>query len=130
MKKTNLIKVLLVMIVSIMVVLFSSNVLAATDADGYEDLTEALGNSSSNSGNTNNNSANTNTNNANTNTNLANNNNTANTNSNRTNNSSIYNNTSLPKTGLADSVPVVLLVVVFGVSAIYAYKKINDYKNI
>ena len=130
MKKTNLIKVLFVMIVSIMVVLFSSNVLAATDADGYEDLTEALGNSSSNSGNTNNNSANTNTNNANTNTNLANNNNTANTNSNRTNNSSIYNNTSLPKTGLADSVPVVLLVVVFGVSAIYAYKKINDYKNI
>ena len=130
MKKTNLIKVLLVMIVSIMVVLFSSNVLAATDADGYEDLTEALGNSSSKSGKTNNNSANTNTNNANTNTNLANNNNTANTNSNRTNNSSIYNNTSLPKTGLADSVPVVLLVVVFGVSAIYAYKKINDYKNI
>ena len=130
MKKTNLIKVLLVMIVSIMVVLFSSNVLAATDADGYEDLTEALGNSSSNSGNTNNNSANTNTNNANTNTNLANNNNTANTNSNRTNNSSIYNNTSLPKTCLADSVPVVLLVVVFVVSAIYAYKKINDYKNI
>ena len=138
MKKTNLIKVLLVMIVSIMVVLFSSNVLAATDADGYEDLTEALGNSSSNSGNTNNNSANTNTNNANTSTDvpgnetqlLANNNNTANTNSNRTNNSSIYNNTSLPKTGLADSVPVVLLVVVFGVSAIYAYKKINDYKNI
>lgn len=125
MKKTNLIKMLVVISISLMVILFSSNVLAATDEDGYEDLTEALGNSTSNnSSNTGNNS---------TNTNNSANNNTANTNTNRsnnTNNSSTYNNTSLPKTGLSDSVPVVLLVVVFGASAIYAYKKVNEYKNI
>ncbi len=125
MKKTNLIKMLVVISISLMVILFSSNVLAATDEDGYEDLTEALGNSTSNnSSNTGNNS---------TNTNNSANNKTANTNTNRsnnTNNSSTYNNTSLPKTGLSDSVPVVLLVVVFGASAIYAYKKVNEYKNI
>ena len=125
MKKTNLIKMLVVISISLMVILFSSNVLAAADEDGYEDLTEALGNSTSNnSSNTGNNS---------TNTNNSANNKTANTNTNRsnnTNNSSTYNNTSLPKTGLSDSVPVVLLVVVFGASAIYAYKKVNEYKNI
>ena len=127
MKKTNLIKMLVVMIISVMVMFFNTCVLAAeVDEDGYEDLTEALGNSSSNSSNTGNNSANTNTNNSA-------NNNSSNTNTNRANNSSntsIYNNSSLPKTGLSDSVPVVLLVVVFGASAIYAYKKVNEYKNI
>ena len=39
-------------------------------------------------------------------------------------------NTNLPKTGIGDSMPTVLLVVVFGISAIYAYKKIKDYRNI
>lgn len=127
MKKTNLIKLLVAMIICTMVMVFNTCVLAAeVDEDGYEDLTEALGNSSSNSSNTGNNSANTNTNNNA-------NNNSSNTNTNRANNSSnksIYNNSSLPKTGLSDSVPVVLLVVVFGASAIYAYKKVNEYKNI
>ena len=125
MKKTNLIKMLVVISISLMEILFSSNVLAATDEDGYEDLTEALGNSTSNnSSNTGNNS---------TNTNNSANNKTANTNTNRsnnTNNSSIYNNTNLPKTGISDSIPVALLLVVFGVSSVYAYKKIRDYKNI
>lgn len=126
MKKTNLIKMLVVMIISVMVMFFNTCVLAAeVDEDGYEDLTEALGNSSSNNS-TNNNSSNTGNNTSNTNTNRSS-NNTSNTN---TNNSSVYNNTSLPKTGLSDSIPVVLLVVVFGASAIYAYKKVNEYKNI
>lgn len=126
MKKTNLIKMLVVMIISVMVMFFNTCVLAAeVDEDGYEDLTEALGNSSSNNS-TNNNSSNTGNNTSNTNTNRSS-NNTSNTN---TNNSSVYNNTSLPKTGLSDSIPVVLLVVVFGASAIYAYKKVNEYKNV
>ncbi len=126
MKKTNLIKMLVVMIISVMVMFFNTCVLAAeVDEDGYEDLTKALGNSSSNNS-TNNNSSNTGNNTSNTNTNRSS-NNTSNTN---TNNSSVYNNTSLPKTGLSDSIPVVLLVVVFGASAIYAYKKVNEYKNV
>ena len=72
-------------------------------------------------------SNNTSSNNTNSNT------NTSNTNkSNNTNNSSVYNNTNnnLPKTGIEDSIPVAALVVVFGVSAVYAYKKIKEYKNI
>ena len=47
-----------------------------------------------------------------------------------TSNTSNYNNTSLPKTGVEDSMPIVVLAVVLGISAIYAYKKIQDYKNI
>ena len=69
------------------------------------------------------NNANKNENNVNANTNNANKNN-------NTNNSRIYNNTDLPKTGVEDSMPIVVLAVVLGISAVYAYKKIQDYKNI
>ena len=105
MKKSNLIKIVLVLCVSLMVMLFSTNVMAAEEID----LTKTLNNMSNNT--------NTNT------------NNTNNTNRN-TNNSSIYNNTCLPKTGITDSIPVAVLLVVFGISSVYAYKKIKDYKNI
>ena len=123
MKKLNLIKVVVILGISLMVMLFSTSVMAAE-----VDLTDTLSGNNTNSANANSNSANTNSNSANTNSNRTN-----NTNSNRTNNtnnSSIYNNTSLPKTGISDSIPVALLLVVFGVSSVYAYKKIRDYKNI
>lgn len=48
----------------------------------------------------------------------------------KTSNTSNYNNSSLPKTGIEDSMPLVVLTVVLGISAIYAYKKIQDYRNI
>ena len=51
-------------------------------------------------------------------------------NRNNTSNTSNYANTSLPSTGIESSVPVVLVIVIFGISAIYAYKKIKDYRNI
>ena len=90
--------------------------------------------SSSNKANTNSNKTNTNSskNKANTNSNSSknSNSNSLNTNGVRGNNVSSYNNTSLPKTGLQESLPVVLLVVVFGISAVYSYKKIKDYRNI
>lgn len=120
MKKSNLIKIVLVLCVSLMVMLFSTNVMAAEEID----LTETLNNMSNNTNTNNTNTNNSNSNRANTNT-----NNTNNTNRN-TNNSSIYNNTSLPKTGITDSIPVAVLLVVFGISSVYAYKKIKDYKNI
>ena len=47
-----------------------------------------------------------------------------------TNNTSTYNNSSLPKTGVADSMPVAVFVVVLGISGVYAYKKMQEYKNI
>ena len=127
MKKSSLIKVVSILLISLMVMLFTTTVNAAEEVDLYNELT--LDNS--NTANTNTNTANTNTNTANTNTNT--NNTNVNTNRNRntnTNNSSIYNNTALPKTGIGDVVPVAALIVVFGISAVYAYRKINEYKNI
>lgn len=116
MRKTNLIKGISIVLISVMVIAFSSSVFAA-DNTGFNDLTSTLSNSS----NSNSNNSNTNRN-TNTNTNTK-------TNSN-TNNSSIYNNTNLPKTGIESSVPVAALVVIFGVSAVYAYRKIKEYKDI
>ena len=121
MKKSNLIKVVVILGISLMVMLFTTNVMAANEVD----LTNTIDNPSSSS------NSNSNSNNSNTNSNRTNNTNTNRTNNtNNTNNSSIYNNTNLPKTGISDSIPVALLLVVFGVSSVYAYKKIRDYKNI
>ena len=46
------------------------------------------------------------------------------------NNTNTYSNTNLPKTGIESSIPVAMLIVIFAISSVYAYKKINDYKNI
>lgn len=128
MKKTNLIKVISILLISAMVMLFATTVNAADD-NSYNDLTSTLtGNNSSNSSNTSNTNSSNST--ANTNSNSSNNTNNSLNMSNNTNNSSVYNNTSLPKTGAADSIPVAMLVVVFGISAVYAFKKVRDYKNI
>ena len=125
MRKSNLIKVVSILLISLMFMLFTTTVNAAENVDLYNDLSL----SNTNSSNTNTNTANTNTNtNSNSNTNSK-----TNTNSNRntnTNNSSIYNNTSLPNTGIGDVVPVAALIIVFGISAVYAYRKIKEYKNI
>lgn len=127
MKKSNLIKLFSILLIGVMVIMFNTNVLAAEN--NAVDLTGTLTNTS-NDTNTNNTNTNTNTNiNTNTNNTNTNNTNTNKTNTN-TNNSSIYNNTSLPSTGIEDSIPVAMLVVVFCISAVYAYKKIRDYRNI
>ena len=128
MKKSNLIKLFSILAISAMVMMFNTSVLAADNDGNFTQLT--LNNSSSNNSNSNSNASNSNTNNANTNTKNSNTNTNNSNKSNNTNNSSIYNNTNLPKTGIEDSIPVAMLVVVFGISAVYAYKKIRDYKNI
>ena len=123
MRKSNLIKVISILVISLMVMLFSTNVMAAETDNGFTDLTPSVNNTNTNNSNTNS------TNNTNSNTNNTNTNNTNRTNN--TNNSSIYNNTnSLPRTGVTDSIPVAVLLIVFAISAVYAYKKIKDYKNI
>ena len=123
MKKSNLIKVVSILLISVMVMLFSTTVNAANDNTGFNDLTSTL---------TNNNTAGNNT--AGNNTTINNttkNNNNNNATKNNTTNSSIYNNTNLPKTGIGDSsIPVAMLVVIFGISAVYAYNRIQYYKNI
>lgn len=133
MKKLNIVKSLLIALVSLSMIMFTTNfVLAANDE--FEEVNfdnPSSSNSSTNKANTNSNKSNTNSNKnkANTNSNKSN-SNSLNTNGVRGNNVSSYNNTSLPKTGLQESLPTVLLVVVFGISAVYAYKKIKDYRNI
>ncbi len=132
MKKTNLIKIFFGLVLSLSVIFMISSVNAADD--GWLNETNSLlgGNNSSNTGNTGGNTLNTgNTaNTGNTNTNTASRLNTNNSNRNTNRNSSIYNSTNLPKTGIGDSLPIAALVVIFGISAIYAYKKIKDYRNI
>lgn len=112
MKKSNLIQIVTILLVSAMVMLFSTTVNAANDNNEVHDLTGTLTKNSTPS-NTPSNTPN-------------------NTPNNAKKNSSVYNNTNnnLPKTGIEDSIPVAALVVVFGVSAVYAYKKIKEYKNI
>lgn len=136
MKKLSIVKGLLIALVSLSMLMFTTNFVSAAD-EGYVDVNfdnTASSNSSSNKANTNSNKTNTNSskNKANTNSNSSknSNSNSLNTNGVRGNNVSSYNNTSLPKTGLQEFLPVVLLVVVFGISAVYAYKKIKDYRNI
>lgn len=128
MKKTNLMKSVSVIILSVMLVLMCT-VVNAADSNGFSDISGTLNptNNSSNTANTNTSNNSTNTNNtSNTNTN----NTTNNTNNASNNNSSVYNNTNLPKTGTASTLPIAALVVIFGISAVYAYKKVSDYKNI
>lgn len=129
MKNSKLVKVVISMILSIALVVMANQVLAAND---FTDLTNTLsGNNTSNSATNNTSSGNnTATNNTTTKNNTTNNTAKNNTTVLTTNNTSSYNNTSLPKTGVEDSIPGVILVVVLGISAIYAYRKIQYYKDI
>lgn len=131
MKNSKLLSLVLVVIVGLSVALFTKDVFAATTTDftnialssnntttGSSTSTTGSGNetvlSSSKNNTTNNKSSNT-----------------ANSTVLKTNNTtSTYNNSSLPKTGVEDSMPGIILVIVLGVSAVYAYKKMQDYKNI
>ena len=54
-------------------------------------------------------------------------NNTA-TNNNVVKNNTNRNNTTIPDAGLDQS--IVFIIAIFGISAVYAYKKIRDYKNV
>ena len=125
MKNSRLVKMLFTIIMGIIMCVVMVGQVRAVD---YQDLSSAINgtstsNSSSNSTNRTNNTAGSSS------LNSAR-NNTLRTNSSNTANTSTYNNTSLPNTGIGDSVPVVLLLVVFGISAVYAYKNKKEYKNI
>lgn len=126
MEKSVVMKIFLVILVSVMLIICNGYVQAVDNTTGYQDLTQATKNNTSNSTNTNTNATNT------TNTNNTAKNNSLNTGAvtGNKNNTSTYNNSSLPKTGVEDSIPTMLLLVVFGISAVYAYKKIRDYKNV
>ena len=131
MRKEKILKLMVVLTIGIVLVAMTSNVFAAdsnSTVDFWEDTTNQLNtntntNTSTNTNtNTNINTA-TNTNNVNTTTTDA----TANTNA--VANTSNY-NTSLPKAGLKENTMMGVAITVLAVIAIFAYKKINQYKNI
>ena len=116
MKKSIILKSFLVILMCAMLIFAITPVYAATD-EGFEDVFNMTNTGNTNTGNTNTRNTNTNTNTGNV------------QNLNALRNTANTTNT-LPKTGIEDSLPTVLLVVVFAISAVYAYKKIKDYRNI
>ena len=155
MKNVKMLKKLFILVMSIGLVLTFSNLVYAEDEDPFFAITateqesnEQQATNTDTSGSLFTDTDNTNT--ANT-ANTTNTTNTENTNnasnsllptnniSNNTNNSAVNsavnrnvtNTDTLAKTGLSDSKGIITLIVVLcGVSAIYSYKKINDYKKL
>ena len=132
MKNMKFVKTVIMILVVLTTIFIGGQVLADNETDNnYVDLSPTTNTSTggNNTGATNNTATlNSATNRANTLNTSAITNNTSNRNN--TSNTSNYANTSLPSTGIESSVPVVLVIVIFGISAIYAYKKIKDYRNI
>lgn len=121
----------IVMVIAILA-LIATNVLAADD--NRLSLIPGSNNSNSTTNETTNTATNSTTNTTNT-TNTTSNITTPTLNQNRTTNTasntttSTYQNQNLPKTGVTDDITITALVVICAVSAIFAYKKIRDYKS-
>lgn len=145
MKNIKTLKKLFIVLMIIGVVLTFSNYVCAADDDPFLEITPTNTATNETTNNTNNTTTNetSNTNNSiftnteNTSTNSSNSTLTTNSISNNTNtsnntvNRSVSNTDTLAKTGLSDSKGTVTLIVVLcGISAIYSYKKINDYKKL
>ena len=135
MENSKIFKRLVIVMLSLVLVAVCSTSVFATDDDLFLSV-NSTGNTASNATDNNTTSDNSTTNN--TATNNTNNTTTNNTvrntaTNNTTNNTSKTNNNvnTLAKTGLSDTNGIVaLIVVVCGVSAIYSYKKVNDYKKL
>lgn len=132
MRKEKILKLMVVLTIGIVLVAMTSNVFAAdsnSTVDFFEDTTNQLNTNTNTNTNT---STNTNTN---TNANTATNTNNVNTNAttdvtkNTVANTNNY-NTNLPKAGLKENTMMGIAITVLAVVAIFAYKKINQYKNI
>ena len=142
MENSKIFKRLVIVMLSLVLVAVCSTSVFATDDDLFLSV-NSTGNTASNATSDNSTTNNTATNNTNTNNTTnssltANNTTTNNTvrntaTNNTTNNTSKTNNNvnTLAKTGLSDTNGIVALIgVVCGVSAIYSYKKVNDYKKL
>ena len=124
MKKTKILKTLIVLIMGMILFTMSTSVFALDDSDSdlnfYEDTSDQLETNTNTNANTNTNTS-TNTNiNTNTNTNVD---------TNVTTNSNNY-NTSLPKAGAPENALVGISITVLAITAVYAYRKTREYKNI
>ncbi len=128
MKRERILKTIIVLIIGVVLFAMTSNVFAAdTGLDFFDDTTNQLDkNTNTNATNTNTNTINTNTNATNTN---ATNTNTTNTPATTNTNTNNY-NTNLPKAGAGENTIMGVAITVLAVVAIFAYKKVNQYKNI
>ena len=126
MKRERILKTIIVLIIGVVLFAMTSNVFAAdTGLDFFDDTTNQLDTNTNTNANTN--AINTNTNATNTN----------NTNTVYTTNTSVATNTNtnnyntnLPKAGAGENTIMGVAITVLAVVAIFAYKKVNQYKNI
>lgn len=124
MRREKIFKVIITLIIGVVLFVMSTNVFAAdSELNFFDDITNQLDISNT----TNTNTAN-NANNANANANINSNTNT-NTNTKTSTNTSNY-NTSLPKAGAPENTMIGVVATLLVVVSIYAYKKVNQYKNI
>ena len=136
MRKEKILKLMVVLTIGIILVAMTSSVFAAdtnSTVDFFEDTTNQLNttntNTNSNTNTNTNANANTTSTNVNTNTNTTPTTDTStNTNVNTTNTNNY--NTNLPKAGLRENTMMGVAITILAVVAIFAYKKINQYKNI
>lgn len=120
MKREKIFKVIITLIIGVVLFVMSTNVFAAdSELNFFDDTTNQLDISNTSNTNTVNNANNAN---ANINTNT-------NTNTNTSTNTSNY-NTSLPKAGAPENTMIGVVATLLVVVSIYAYKKVNQYKNI
>ena len=106
-------KIILIFIVMVMLITLVAPIVKAT---GSGNLSVIENEENTNNGNSNNNS-------------LINNEPTANTNNN-SNNTSTTNDSNLPQTGVAENTTLFVFIAICIASAIYAYVKVRNYKNI
>ena len=120
MKREKIFKVIITLIIGVVLFVMSTNVFAAdSELNFFDDTTNQLDISNTSNTNTVNNANNAN---ANANANI-------NTNTNTSTNTSNY-NTSLPKAGAPENTMIGVVATLLVVVSIYAYKKVNQYKNI
>ena len=126
MKKEKLLKTMIVLIIGIILFAMTNNVFAA-DVDFFEDTTNQLNTTNTSTGTNTNTNTNSNTTNTNNTTNVVDTSATSNVNTNTNTNN--Y-NTNLPKAGIRENTMLGVVITVLALLAVYAYKKINQYKNI
>ena len=121
MKKTNLIKIVSVLLITLIVGMYVSNVYATTEGEDIFDSLQGSMNESDTSKKEETKKEET----------------PKVEQPKKEENTSIYNNTTtnnekeaLPKTGLEDTIPMIGLISVAGISAIFAFKKVREYSNI
>lgn len=126
MRREKIFKVIITLIIGVVLFVMSTNVFAAdSELNFFDDTTNQLDISNTTNTNTANNANNAN---ANANININSNTNT-NTNTKTSTNTSNY-NTSLPKAGAPENTMIGVVATLLVVVSIYAYKKVNQYKNI